>query len=268
MKKYVLDKTLLKLFMILLLAISIMFVSNYYIYKNSMNAMYEQAEINNKLVVNGIIQSFEESFKEINNIIYTVGTLPYNLYDINGHDNINMKNAYFLMKNVSQLITQDYIYDFIIFFKNSDLVITLSGTESFHNIFSKKYQNNNYAPEYWKNYAVTNHPMKIIPSASYEDEWSSKGSSHNLLAIVGSNQINNSKGNIVVFIDIAKLYAKVNENTMMPGSSLIILDKDKNVILSTDYNYDVENMESIFCNIHMFVLSVPHVLRDIATDII
>lgn len=246
MKNDVFDKTLLKLFMILLLAISIMFVSNYYIYKSSMNAMFEQAEINNKLVVNGIIQSLEESFKEINDVIYTVGTLPYKIYDSNGHDNINMKNAYLLMKNVKQIISQDYIHDFLIYFKNSDLVLTLSGTESFNSIFTKKYKNADYAPEYWRNYAVTRHPMKIIPSNYYVDEWSSNGTSNNLLAIVASNQINYSLGNMVVFIDISKLYEKVNENTMMPGTSLIVLDKDKNVIISTDGDYDLEGMESIF----------------------
>jgi two-component system response regulator YesN len=246
MKNDVFDKTLLKLFMILLLAISIMFVSNYYIYKSSMNAMFEQAEVNNKLVVNGIIQSFEESFKEINDIIHTVGTLPYNLYDSSGHNNINMKNAYLLMKNVNQIITQDYIHDFIIYFKNSDLVLTLSGTESFNSIFTKKYKNNNYAPEYWSNYAATRHSMKIIPSAYYEDEWSANGTTKNLLAIVASNQINYSVGNIVVFVDLTKLYAKVNENIMMPGTSLIVLDKDKNVIISTDGDYDLEGMENIF----------------------
>ncbi len=248
MKNYVVNKTLLKIFMILLLAISIMFVSNYYIYKSSMNAMFEQAEINNNLVVNGIIQSFEESFKEINDIIFTVESLPYNLYDLNGHNNINMKNAYLLMKNVKPIITQDYIHDFIIYFKNSDLVLTLSGTESFHSIFTKKYKNNHYAPEYWKNYAVTSHPMKIIPSDYYEDEWSSNGTNNNLLAIVASNQINYSIGNIVVFVDLSKLYAKVNENTMMPGTSLIVLDKDKNVIINTGSSNDLENMESIFFN--------------------
>ncbi len=246
MRNYFFNKTLLKLFMILLLAISIMFVSNYYIYKSSMNAMFEQAEINNKLVVNGIIQSFEESFKEINDIIFTVESLPYNLYDLSGHDNINMKNAYLLMKNVKQIVTRDYIYDFIIYFNNSDLALTLSGTESFNSLFSKKYKNDHYAPEYWKNYAVTSHPMKIIPADYYEDDWSPNGTDKNLLAIVASNQMNYSLGNIVVFVDLTKLYAKVNEKTMMPGTSLTVLDKDKNVIISTESDIDQVDMESIF----------------------
>ena len=232
--------------MILLLAISIMFVSNYYIYKSSMHAMFEQAEINNKLVVNGIIQSFEESFKEINDIIFTVESLPYNLYDLSGHDNVNMKNAYLLMKNVKQIVSRDYISDFLIYFKNSDLVLTLSGTESFQSIFTKKYKNNKYAPEYWRNYAVTSHPMKIVPADYYKDEWSSNGTDKNLLAIVASNQMNYSIGNIVVFVDLAKLYAKVNEDTMMPGTSLIILDRDNNVIINTDGNSNLEEMESVF----------------------
>lgn len=246
MKKDFIDKTLLKLFIVLLLAISIMFVSNYLIYKSSMSAMFEQAERNNELVVNGVIQSFEESFKEINDIIYTVKTLPYRLYDTNGHSNINMKNAYLLMNNVNQIVTHDYIHDFLIYFSNSDLVLTLSGTENFDSIFNKKFKNNNYAPEYWRNYAVTRHPLKIIPTASYNDIRYEKAEKHHLLAVVASNQFNYSTGNIVVFIDMNKLYEKVNEDTMMPGTSLIVLDKDKNVIISTDGEYDLESLESIF----------------------
>jgi AraC-like DNA-binding protein len=88
--------------------------------------------------------------------------------------------------------------------------------------------------------------MKIIPSDYYKDEWSSNGSDKNLLAIVASNQINYSIGNIVVFVDLTKLYDKVNENTMMPGTSLTVLDKDKNVIINTGSANDLENMESIF----------------------
>lgn len=214
-----------------------------------MDAMFEQTEMNNKLVVMGIIQSFEESFKEINDVIYTVGTLPYRVHDSDGHDNIDMNNAFLLMKNVSQLISQDYIHDFIIFFKDSDLTLTLSGTENFDNVFSKKYKNNKYAPEYWRNFAATGHPMKIIPSDNYFDEWStSEKTKKNLLAIVASNQMSYSVENIVIFVDLNKLYKKVNKQSMMQGASLIILDKDKNVIISTDGNFDIEGLESIFFN--------------------
>lgn len=212
-----------------------------------MDAMFKQAEMNNKLVVKGIIQSFEESFKEINDIIYTVGTLPYRAYDLDGHENIDMNSAFLLSKNVNQLISQDYIHDFIIFFKNSDLTLTLNGTESFNSVFSKKYKNNRFTPEYWRSFANTSHPMKIIPAENYTDEWtSSRKSRKNLLAIVASNQMRGSVKNIVIFIDLHKLYQKVNEQSMMQGASLIVLDKDKNVIISTDGDYDVEGLESVF----------------------
>lgn len=238
----VFNKSLLQIFMVLLLAISFMFVSNYYIYKSSMNEMFKQAEMNNELVVNGIIHSFEESFKEINDIIYTVGTLPYDIHDIDGHNNINMNNAYLLIKNLNQLIPQEYITDFIIFFKDSDLALTLSGTEDFESIFSQKYKNSIYAPEYWKNFAVTSHPMKIIPESNYK---SANGKSRKLLGIVASNQMASTFENIVVFVDLTKLYKKVNEQSMMRGSSLIILDKDKNIIISTDGNYNMEGLENV-----------------------
>lgn len=249
MQNGVFNKSLLKIFMVLLFAISIMFLSNYYIYRNSMNEMFKQAEINNELVVNGVIQSFEENFKEINDIIYTVGTLPYNVHDLDGHNNVNMNNAYLLMKNVNQLISQDYIADFVVFFKDSDLALTLSGTESFQSVFSKKYKSDKYASEYWENFAVTSHPMKIIPEDYYQDSRSSGKTVRKLLAIVASNQISSTVKNIVVFVDLPKLFKKVNEQSMMKGSSLIILDKDKKIIISTDDNYDdMEGLEGVIIN--------------------
>ncbi len=247
MPKGIFNKALLQIFMVLMIIIAVMFVSDYYIYKNSMDAMFEQAEMNNRLVVRGIIQSFEESFKEINSIIYTVGTLPYRVYDPDGYKNIDIKNAYLLTQNVRQLISQDYIHDFIIFFRDSDLALTLSGTESFTEVFSKKYKNSKFSPEYWKNFAATSHPMQIIPSNRYFDGWSSgEKAERNLLAIVASNQLSNSPANIVVFVDLARLYRKVNEESMMQGASLIVLDKDKNVIISTDEDYSIEGLESNF----------------------
>ena len=248
MQNGVFNKSLLKIFMDLLFAISIMFLSNYYIYRNSMNEMFKQAEINNKLVVNGIIQSFEESFKEINDIIYTVGTLPYNVHDSDGHNNVNMNNAYLLMKNVNQLISQEYIADFVVFFKDSDLALTLSGTESFQSVFSKKYKSDKYASKYWENFAVTSHPMKIIPEDYYQDSRNSGKTVRKLLAIVASNQISSTVKNMVVFVDLPKLYKKVNEQSMMKGSSLIILDKDQKIIISTDDNYDTEGLEGVIIN--------------------
>ncbi len=241
----VFNKSLLKIFMVLLFAISIMFLSNYYIYRSSMNEMFKQAEINNELVVNGVIQSFEENFKEINDIIYTIDTLPYNIHDSEGHNNVNMNNAYLLMKNVNQLISQDFIADFVVFFKDSDLALTLSGTESFQSIFSNKYKSDKYASEYWKNFAVTSHPMKIIPEDYYQDTRNSGKTVRKLLAIVASNQMSSTVKNMVVFVDLPKLYKKVNEQSMMKGSSLIILDKDKNVIINTDDNYNMEGLEGI-----------------------
>ena len=244
MPKGVFNIALFKIFMILMVIISVMFASNYYIYKSSMDAMFEQAEANNRLVVKGIIQSFEESFREINDMIYTVGTLPYRVYDSEGYSNINMNSAFLLMRNVRQLISQDYIYDFIIFYKNSDLVLTLEGTESFNSIFSKKYKSGKYAPEFWKNFSVTSHPMKIIPSGYYGNSGGSSGK--NLLAIVASNQMSGSVQNIVVFVDLPKLYNEVNKQSMMRGTALIILDRDKNVIVSTDEDYKIDGLESIF----------------------
>lgn len=238
------DKTLLKIFMVLLFILSIMFLSNYFVYRNSMNEMFKQAERNNELVVNGIIQSFEKSFKEINDTIYTVGTLPFNLHDPRGHDNVNMNSAYRLIRSMGQMVSGEYIEDFIVFFKDSQLALTLSGTENFNRVFSKKYKSERYAPEYWKNFAMTNHSMKVIPADYYYEHGASKNGKQ-LLAIVASNQVSSTVKNVIVFVDVAKLYQTVNKESMMTGSSLIILDKDKNIILQTDGSMEERLEEAI-----------------------
>lgn len=249
MLKGVFNKTLVQIFLALLLVICIMFASNYIIFRNSMEIMYEQTDENNRLVVNGVIQSFEECFKELNDIIYTIGALPYQVYDPQGHDNINMHNAFLLISNATQLISQNYIEDFVIFFKDSDLAITSKGTESFKRVFTERYRNSSFAPEYWRNFAVTGHPMKLIPSADYSEvPASGEIYKRELLAVVGSNQTRKSDLNIVVFVDLQKLYKRVSRQSLMRESSLIVLDQDKNAIISTDKNYDIDALEGIYFN--------------------
>lgn len=246
LKRHIFNKALLRIFLLMQVIAFVMFLSNYIIFRNSTEAMYRQTNENNKLVVESMIKSFDECFKEVNNTIYTINMLPYQLYDGSGHDSLNMNNTFLFVNNVKQLISQEYIQDFIVYFSYSDLAITSEGTRNFRSTFEERYKSSQYAPEYWKNFAVTKHTMKLVPS-TYYTETTAEGSviKRKLLAIIGSNK-ENFRLNVLVFIDINKLLEHVNQQNMMKGTSLAVLDQDKNVIISTDDEYDSDVLKGIY----------------------
>jgi len=248
MIKKLLNKSLLQIFFALILLMCIMFVSNYVVFRNSMSAMYSQTRANNMVVTENIIRSFDDYFKEVNNnIINAINNQPYQMYDSDGHNNLNMFNTFMFLRNIKQLVAEDFIEEFIVYYSDSSLAVTSKGTESFNSIFDNRYKNTNYATQYWMNFANTKHPLKYIPAADYTETTSSgEVYERKLIGLVGNNQTSNGKMNIVVFIDVDKLLKRVNQQNMMKGTSLVVLDQDKNVILKTGEDYNVNSLESVY----------------------
>lgn len=242
-----LNKTLLRIFFSLLLVASIMFISNYIVLRNSMSGIYRQISENNRIVAQNVVRSFDECFKEVNNIIYSINTLPYQVYDTNGYKNLNAHNSFMILNKAKQFITQDYIYDFILYFVDSETVITSKGTDTFRRTFEQSFKNLNYAPEFWMNTAVTKHVLEYIPASNYSGKAETGGTyTRMLLGVVGNNMINGSKMNTLIFVDVSKLLKYVNQLNMVNGSSLAILDQDRNVIISTDPNLNFNSIGDIY----------------------
>jgi two-component system, response regulator YesN len=248
MKKY--NKTLFQIFFALILVAIIMFVSNYIVFRNSVSEIYNQFRANNNLVVKSTIKSFDEAFKEINNIIFTINMLPYEGYERENPSNLDAANAYIMQNNLSKLISRiGYIEEVVIFSARSDKCITSRGTTTLDNLFGQMYKNSKYAKEFWKNFAVTRHPIKLIPEAMYTELGLSNFSNEKkLLAIVGSNQLEMSKLNIIVFINTNILWNTVNQQSLMDGASFVVLDQDKNIIVNMGEQYDLENSAEIYFN--------------------
>ena len=245
------NKTLLKIFFALLLIACIMFISNYVVFRYSIKEMYTQVSENNKLVVNNIIRSFDQYFTEVNNIIDDINALPSDIYDPAGYKNLNMVNVYMIEKNLMMLVSPyDYVDTVIVYFSSSDLAITSNGTINFNDFFNKKYYNAKYAPEFWRNFAVTKHTLKIIPSVYYSELVSDNNIKNlykrELLGIVGNNQASRLKMNVLLFINMEKLLKRVNQENMMKGTSLVVLDQEKNIILNTGEDYDLNSLGSIY----------------------
>jgi AraC-type DNA-binding domain-containing proteins len=160
-----------------------------------------------------------------------------------------MSNIVQLFNDARQVISQDYIYDFVIYFSNSSLAITSQGTTDFDEFFNSKLKSIIYPPEFWKKFADVKHTMKIIPSVVYSDTTiDNKTYYKKLIGVVGNNKMNTSKLSILVFIDVKALLERVNQQSMAEGSSLVVMDQDKKVILNTDTDFNIDIIDDIHFN--------------------
>lgn len=79
-----------------------------------------------------------------------------------------------------------------------------------------------------------------------EVQMDSQINKHRYMVIVGNNMFNNARFNIIVFIDTDKLLKYINGRNMMDGASLVIMDPEKKVLLSTDNNYENDMPGSMY----------------------
>jgi two-component system response regulator YesN len=235
--RMIVNKGLLQIFLALLLVVTIMAISTYIVFKNSISGIYDQVSENNKLVVKNMIQSFDRSFKDINDIIYSINMLPYEAWDATGK--AEMSNVYMIQKNLANLTsTLDYIEEVVVFNTASNLAITTEGTTDFNELINQKYRHKLYNADFWKSFASSKHPMRIFPAEDYSQDSAPFGEqTRKLHVVLGNNQL--STQNVMIFINADKLLRHVNQTAMMQGTSIIVLDQDRNVILSTEQNWDV-----------------------------
>ncbi|GGG19471.1 helix-turn-helix transcriptional regulator [Paenibacillus abyssi] len=239
------NKSFLQIFFALLLVVLLMFVSNYIVFNNSIDGIYEQVKENNKLVVTNIVQSFDDVFRDINNLVYSVHSLAYNGATDNG--SLDMSSVYEMQRDLATLINSsngnEYMEDVIVFFDNSDLAITKSGTIDFNELFNNKYHHRLYNSVYWRSLSSQTHAMRIYPAEDYVERFTNNlERRRKLIVVAGNNQLSNK--NVFIIIDLQKLLRHVRQSTMMQGSSLIVLDQNRNVILSTESNWNLVEMLS------------------------
>jgi two-component system response regulator YesN len=230
------NRGLLQIFCALLLVAVMMFASNYIVYKKSIASIYGQVSENNKLVVQNIIRSFDECFKDINDLIFSVQMLPYDTWKEADAGTVDMHDAYMTQKSIGALMSSmDYIEDVVLFNPKSDLAITSTGTIQLSLLFDQKYRNTTYDLHYWKSVAATKHSLRVFPVQEFGAP--AGGKSRKLLVVAGNNQLTDQ--NMMVFVDAEKLLRQVNQSAMMKGTSLIVMDPDRRIVLNTEENWDL-----------------------------
>ncbi|KRE82566.1 AraC family transcriptional regulator [Paenibacillus sp. Soil766] len=228
------SRGLLQIFFALLLVITIMFISNYIVYKNSISGIYEKITQNNSLVVQNIIQSFDSSFAAVNNLIFSVHGLPYDLESES--KTLDMAKAFTLQEHLARLASSlDYVEDIIVFYDGLDLAVTSKGTSDFQVLFDKKYKHDTYTPKYWQMFAASKHALTFFPISDYAV--STDGltrRTQQLMVAMDGNKVRLSNKNVMVLLNAEKLLKQIDLKAMIPGASLLVLDASRNVVLSTD----------------------------------
>ncbi|WP_214626263.1 helix-turn-helix domain-containing protein [Paenibacillus agaridevorans] len=243
MRRWFTNLGMLQVFISSLLVIVIMFVSTYYIYRNLISDIYGKVSENNGLVVQSIVQSFDDSFRNVNNIIYSIHRLP-------PHDTLapalnnrsKMMKVQELVKNLSTLVsTVDYIEEVVVFDDSSNMAVTSRGTIDFDLLFNHKYKHEAYNADYWRAYSKTQHPFKLFPTEEYEilQETNQQTRHVKLIVAVADNKMSTSNKDIMVIIDSDALMQRVNRQPMIPGSTLTMLDQERNMIYSTGKPLDL-----------------------------
>ncbi|SFB49935.1 Helix-turn-helix domain-containing protein [Cohnella sp. OV330] len=252
MKRIVTNLGVLQIFFSLLLVIAIMFVSTYLIYRNSISGIYDKVTQNNTLVFKSVVQSFDDSFRTVDNVIHSVHSLPPSDNLISADDDsLDMTKVYTLVKNLSTLIsTVDYIEEVVVFYDDARLAITSQGTSGFERFFDGKYRHDTYNASYWKTYASTKHAFKIFPADTFKVlDVNQQPRTQNLMIAFGGNKLATSNKNVMVMIDVAALLKHVNQQSVIPGASLILLDQDRNIIYSSDKQWGlVDVLNDVYFN--------------------
>ncbi|KAF9120328.1 hypothetical protein BGX30_003238, partial [Mortierella sp. GBA39] len=229
----------------------IMSASSYVVYKKSISGIYDKVTQNNRLVVKNIIQAFDSSFTTVNNLIFTIHGLPFDPVKSGDGGRMDMAQVYNLQDNLASLISSvDYIEDVIVFYDNQDLAITANGTSDMKLLFQNKYRHDTYNASYWRSFSKSKRPFTVFPSSDYMMlTEGSKPQSRQLIAVMDGNKYKLSDKNVIILINAEKLLQHVNMSSMIPGSSMIVLDGDRKIVLSTEKNWDlVEVLNDVYFN--------------------
>lgn len=243
MRRLITNQGLLQIFFALLLVIAVMFSGLYLVYKNSISGIYDKIIQNNTLVTKSIVQSFDNTFMSINNLIYSVqGLAPRDKLSSSIDGRIDMSQVYTMITHLSNLTaTSEYVEEIAVFYNDADLVITSRGTSNMQQFFNNKYRHPVYNASYWKTYASGRNPFKVFPSDTFRvhSELNQQTRSKELMIAFSGNRVYLSNKNIMVLIDMNALMKHIKLQSMIPGASLIVLDQNRNIIFSTDKNLNL-----------------------------
>jgi len=251
MKRLITNLGLLQIFAAMLLVIVIMLASSYVMYRNSISAIYEKVAENSATMMKSVVREFDNNFRTINDIIYIVNRSPYSEISGSLPGSINMVKAHSLYDNIASLISStEYIEDLVIFYDDLDLTVSGKGTASFTHTFDYKYRHKIYNGNFWRRYVQNNDTLRFFPV----DEFDVPGSNsfrtrQNLMIALSGKQLLPSSKHIMVFIKEDLFLKRIDQRLIMPDSSFIILDQNRNLIMNTGEELDlVDVLSDLFPN--------------------
>ncbi|QCT01133.1 transcriptional regulator, AraC family [Paenibacillus algicola] len=246
MNRLIANRGLLQIFFALQLVVGIMFIFNYMVYKNSISGIYEKVTENNRMVIRNIIQSFDASFTSINNLMFNIHALPFNQIT-NSSGQTDMEKVLSLEDSLARMVsTMDFVENAMITY-DYKLVITPKGTSSMEALFDRKYTNLKYNSVFWQNFIRSEHDFTVFPAETYKEIDSS--TKRELIVAVDSSRLSMSSKKLMVLIDVNRLLNSIDLKGMIPGASLIVMDGDRNLILSTEKNLDlVDILNDVYFN--------------------
>lgn len=207
--------------------------------------MDKQVKDNNRLVASGIIQSFDDSFQDIYNLIYSIDILPYNFSTTQNEESYN---NYLIYKSLSKLVSSssssDYIEEVVVYNENSNNAITSKGTIDIDSIFNKYYRNSQYNYVFWNSFFNESHQLKVFPARKYVELLDEHNVGEKNLIVIAGN-IHRSTNNILVFVDVNKLLKGVNQNEKR-DISYAVLDQDNYVLLNPDEDINLVDIVNEF----------------------
>jgi two-component system response regulator YesN len=235
---------LMQIFLALMLVIVLMFVSTYMVYRNSISGIYEEVSDKNSMMMQSTVQAFDNSFRVVNNLIHTIHIMPgtdslRSMID----DSTDMSIAYTMIEHIANLSAPyDFIEEVAVFYDDSDIVVTTKGTNRFDYFFDKKYLHETYNADYWRNYMRSKKTYKVFPASPFTVNTGENSNQHKnkkLLVVTGGNKLRSSGKNVLVLIDLEALLKHVNQGPIFSGGSMMILDQNRDMLMSTDDNWNL-----------------------------
>ncbi|MFD0960853.1 helix-turn-helix domain-containing protein [Paenibacillus chungangensis] len=240
MKRLLQNQGMIQIFLAMLVVIGTMLVSMYAIYRISISSIYEKVTQNNSLVVKSLIQSYDNQFRTINNLIHSIHGLPYN-FETGEFGRMDMTGVYKMQDQMATLVSSiDYIEEAVVFYDNLDIAITSTGTSNLSLILDYKYEHKRFNTNYWRTFMNSDNSLKIFAGERYNiTNVNMMKVPKKLIVVAGGNKVRMSSKNILIYIDEAAFLKHVNQGGMIPGSSLAVLDQNEQLIFSTEDGFDI-----------------------------
>lgn len=233
------NRFLKQIFLCFLLPIMVMLIATFLVYNNYKSLSENQIRNNSLTNLSAAAGMVDTSLKELQNTTLLLST-DSNLYNIFYSDNVlNNLDAAGIQSVTNTLVkfkaTKDLIDSVYIIHRKSSEVMTVDGTYSVENYFTRASIYKNYNKNYWMNLNVNTPFYKILAPSSIKSIAFQESKKRNVIPLVTSNIDSfKSKNLLVINIGETQLSNMLKKYKFMPNINLSIINKNGLQFASTD----------------------------------